>query len=259
MFLLSLELLVRVCVLPTYLILLSSLFFLIRAVMSRAGLPDVAQRRRRSCRYRLRQRSVFRKGCFIVIFFFFSAARWQTCSSFLSSSHLLNDRLLSRPLAGGGGGGDNGNGSDNFACKRAACVCERERERRRERERERDGPNHQRWYAKWKLSRNMYALHARFCTFDADLHAQSALRNKISASDLSRKFIESALLVGEVFLLRSVSWKRRSLIHKMTRSVFFLFFFLSHADASCCLLAIVCVCVCGGSGGKGEINLRHAN
>ncbi len=27
-------------------------------------------------------------------------------------------------------------------------------------------PNHQRWYAKWKISRNMYTLHARFfCTF----------------------------------------------------------------------------------------------
>ncbi len=48
-------------------------------------------------------------------------------------------------------------------------------------------PNHQRWYAKWKLSRNMYALHACFGTFCADLHAQSELINKISASELRRK------------------------------------------------------------------------
>ncbi len=43
-------------------------------------------------------------------------------------------------------------------------------------------PNHQRWHAKWKLSRNTtYTLHASFCTFGADLHAQSVLSNKISA------------------------------------------------------------------------------
>ncbi len=65
-------------------------------------------------------------------------------------------------------------------------------------------PNHQRWYAKWKLSRNTYTLHTRFCTFGADLYAQSVLSNKISASELSRKFIESALLVG-VELLRYAS------------------------------------------------------
>ncbi len=29
-------------------------------------------------------------------------------------------------------------------------------------------PNQQRWHAKWKLSRNMYALHTRFCTFGTD-------------------------------------------------------------------------------------------
>ena len=31
-----------------------------------------------------------------------------------------------------------------------------------------------------------------FCTFGADVYAQSALINKISASELSRKFIKSA-------------------------------------------------------------------
>ncbi len=35
-----------------------------------------------------------------------------------------------------------------------------------------------------------------FCTFGADLYAQSVLINKISASELSRKFMKSALLVG---------------------------------------------------------------
>ena len=36
-----------------------------------------------------------------------------------------------------------------------------------------------------------------FARFGADLHAQSVLVSKNSASDLSRKFIKSALLVGE--------------------------------------------------------------
>ena len=37
-----------------------------------------------------------------------------------------------------------------------------------------------------------------FCMFGADLYAQSVLVNKISASELTRKFIKSALLVGFV-------------------------------------------------------------
>ncbi len=57
-------------------------------------------------------------------------------------------------------------------------------------------PNHIWWYAKWKLSWNIHTLHTRFCTFGTDLHAQSVLINKISASELSQKFIKSALLVG---------------------------------------------------------------
>ncbi len=36
-----------------------------------------------------------------------------------------------------------------------------------------------------------------FCTFGTDSYAQSVLINKISASDLSRKLIKSALLVGQ--------------------------------------------------------------
>ena len=46
----------------------------------------------------------------------------------------------------------------------------------------------------------MYALHTRSCTFGANLHAQSVISDKVSASELSRKFIKSALLVGEVVL-----------------------------------------------------------
>ncbi len=42
----------------------------------------------------------------------------------------------------------------------------------------------------------LYTLHTRLCTFGADLYAQSVLTNKNSASELSRKFIKSALLVG---------------------------------------------------------------
>ena len=42
-----------------------------------------------------------------------------------------------------------------------------------------------------------YTLHTRFfCTFGGDLYAQLVLINKISALELSRKFIKSALLVG---------------------------------------------------------------
>ena len=41
----------------------------------------------------------------------------------------------------------------------------------------------------------MYTLHTHYCTFGADLQAQSVLSNKISASEVSRNFIKSALLV----------------------------------------------------------------
>ncbi len=41
-----------------------------------------------------------------------------------------------------------------------------------------------------------YTLRTRFRTFCVDLYAQSVLVDKISASELSRKFIKSAVLVG---------------------------------------------------------------
>ena len=42
----------------------------------------------------------------------------------------------------------------------------------------------------------MYTLHTCLGMFSPDLHAQSVLVNKISASELRRKFIKGALLVG---------------------------------------------------------------
>ena len=42
-----------------------------------------------------------------------------------------------------------------------------------------------------------------FCTFGSDLHAQSVLIDEISASELSRKFIKSELLVGYEYLFPS--------------------------------------------------------
>ncbi len=69
-------------------------------------------------------------------------------------------------------------------------------------------PNHQWWHAEWKLSWSIYTLHARFGTFGADVYAQSVLIDKISASELTRKFIKSALLVGQIlrgtFLLQKI-------------------------------------------------------
>ncbi len=46
-----------------------------------------------------------------------------------------------------------------------------------------------------------YNIHkqTRFCTFRVDLFAPSVLINKISASELSQKFIKSALLVAPDF------------------------------------------------------------
>ena len=42
----------------------------------------------------------------------------------------------------------------------------------------------------------MYTSHACFARLSGNLYAQSVLSNKISASELTRKFIKGALLVG---------------------------------------------------------------
>ncbi len=70
-------------------------------------------------------------------------------------------------------------------------------------------PNHQRWCAEWKLSRNMHTLHTRFCTFGADLHAQSVIINKVSALELGQKFTKSALLVGQYPYYQVLQWTER--------------------------------------------------
>ncbi len=50
---------------------------------------------------------------------------------------------------------------------------------------------------------NAYMFFARLAPI---LHAQSVLISKISASELSRKFIESALLVGHSLLVSAKIW-----------------------------------------------------
>ena len=58
-------------------------------------------------------------------------------------------------------------------------------------------PNHQQRYAKCKLGREyVHVAHTFFARLGTDLCAQSVLNNKISASELSGKFIKSTLLVG---------------------------------------------------------------
>ena len=60
-----------------------------------------------------------------------------------------------------------------------------------------DVPNQQRWHAKWKLRRNMYTLRATFLHVLAPTRMLSRrLVTKISASELRRKFVKGALLVG---------------------------------------------------------------
>ncbi len=65
----------------------------------------------------------------------------------------------------------------------------------------RRNPTTNQWYAKWEAQleyvQNTLHTHTRFCTFGADLQGQSPLISKISASELSRKSIKSALLVGK--------------------------------------------------------------
>ena len=52
------------------------------------------------------------------------------------------------------------------------------------------------WYEKLKLSWIMYTLRTCFCTFGANVHAQLVLIDKITALELRRKSMISALLVG---------------------------------------------------------------
>ncbi len=58
--------------------------------------------------------------------------------------------------------------------------------RRRQRRRRRFIPNHQRWYAKWKLSWNTCTFHTRFRAFGNDLYAQSVLSKFLHRSLVGR-------------------------------------------------------------------------
>ncbi len=67
-------------------------------------------------------------------------------------------------------------------------------------------PNHQRWYAKMEAqSEHVHVayIHVFFARLAPDLYTQSVLVKKVSASELSPKFINRVLLVGMVvyFLL----------------------------------------------------------
>ncbi len=59
-------------------------------------------------------------------------------------------------------------------------------------------PNHQRWHAKWKLRWNILYTHCIhvFARLAPICMLSRCLSTKISASELRRKFIKSALLVG---------------------------------------------------------------
>ncbi len=63
----------------------------------------------------------------------------------------------------------------------------------------------------------MYTMHTRFCTFRADLCAQSVPINKISASELRGKFIKSVLSVGQYN-------KDKEALERKKKSKTFLFF-----------------------------------
>ena len=66
-----------------------------------------------------------------------------------------------------------------------------------------------------------YTLHTRFCTFGTDLHAQSMLINEIYVSELSRKFIKSALLVGHASsapMLQGLTFRPFLCLHQGWRS-----------------------------------------
>ena len=60
-------------------------------------------------------------------------------------------------------------------------------------------PNHQQWHAKMEArSKYAHVAHTFLHACARILYAQSALINKISASELSRNFIKGALSVGHV-------------------------------------------------------------
>ncbi len=67
-------------------------------------------------------------------------------------------------------------------------------------------PNHHRWHAKWKLSRNVHTLRTRFCHVLASIRMLSrCLVTTISASEIRRKFYQECVVVGWALFL-CCSW-----------------------------------------------------
>ena len=60
---------------------------------------------------------------------------------------------------------------------------------------------------------SLVGIYTRFCTFGTNLYAQSVLVIKISASELSQKFIKVALLVGYM------SWQTPATAHIPTKNL----------------------------------------
>ncbi len=71
------------------------------------------------------------------------------------------------------------------------------------------------WHAEWELSLNTHELHTHYCTFCRRL-ACSVLDywTKISASELRRKFIKSALLAGSAVHLKAARQKKIIVVPK---------------------------------------------
>ncbi len=76
-------------------------------------------------------------------------------------------------------------------------------------------PNHQLWYAKWKLSRNMVhvAYVQGFCTFGSDLHARLVLIDKISALGAQSGAYQECV-VGWVLLVEDTGTECQDTVHQ---------------------------------------------
>ena len=116
-------------------------------------------------------------------------------------------------------------------------------------------PNHQRWHAKGKRSQNMCTLRACFCMLGHRFAMLSrCLVKKISASELRRKFIKNAMLVGEenevLFqgfppnVSELLRWEngRESLCFKILLQFFSSFFFSSHCKSTKLFLSLTFSC-----------------
>ncbi len=84
----------------------------------------------------------------------------------------------------------------------------------------------------WKPSWDMYTLRTRFCTFGGYLYAQSVLIDKIPASELIWKYINSALLVGKLLGQRKLYIRMHSICSMLQqKKSSFLFLVHLHTDS----------------------------